>query len=191
MSTAPPPPTWSAAEPQTPALHQLAARLGQVEQLDPVAGRVASVVRGAIGPGRAKDLLSGTWLGHALHPLLTDLPIGTWTSAMVLDLIGGEDAEGAAELLLAVGVAAAVPTALSGYTDWADTERTSPEVRRVGTVHAAANVTAAALYASSLAARRRGRRGRGRLLAMAGAGALAIGGHLGGHLAYTKGVGGD
>ena len=165
--------------------------IASLEPLDEPARTVAKAVRGAVPSGPVKDALSGTWLGHTLHPLLTDLPIGTWTSAVLLDWLGGDRSEGAADRLLALGLAFALPTAATGMTEWADTEPKSDEVRRVGAVHAAANIAATALFGASLAARRGGARGAGRLLALAGAGALAAGGHLGGHLAYADGVGVD
>ena len=120
---------------------------------------------------------------------MTDLPIGTWTSATLLDVVGGRDAERGAQRLIALGIAAALPTAASGLVDWADTEPADDEVRRVGAVHAISNVLALSLYSASLVARQRGRTGRGRLLGFAGAGAMAVGGHLGGHLSFAKGVG--
>jgi nitrite reductase/ring-hydroxylating ferredoxin subunit/uncharacterized membrane protein len=174
-----------------PRLHHLAERVGSAAALDGPAEAVAKQIRGLIPRGPVKDTLSGTQLGHALHPLLTDLPIGTWMSSAVLDLVGGAAARPAAERLIATGILAAVPTAASGLNDWADTTPASDSVRRVGAVHAVANVTALALYTASLAARRRGNHGRGVALGLAGVGALTVGGHLGGHLSYAQGVGVD
>ena len=177
-------------KPTSPAMHVLPERLAKVEQLDRPARALASAA-GRIGPGRLKDALSGSWLGHALHPFLTDLPIGTWTSATLLDLVGGEESAPAADRLVGAGVLASLPTAVTGVSEWADTEKSDVSVRRVGVVHAAANVVALALFAASLIARRRGNRGRGKGLSFAGMGALTVGGHLGGHLSYAKGVGVD
>jgi nitrite reductase/ring-hydroxylating ferredoxin subunit/uncharacterized membrane protein len=174
-----------------PRLHYLAERVGAAAFLDSPAEAVAGLVRGAVARGPIKDALSGTPLGHALHPLLTDLPIGTWTSAVLLDLVGGRPARPASRRLIAAGLLAAVPTAASGLNDWADTTQADDSVRRMGAVHAVANVAALGLYAASLAARRRERHGRGVALALAGAGALGVGGHLGGHLSYAKAVGVD
>jgi nitrite reductase/ring-hydroxylating ferredoxin subunit/uncharacterized membrane protein len=174
-----------------PRLHQLAEKVGAAAALDGPAEAVAGWIRGIVPRGPVKDALSGTPLGHALHPFLTDLPIGTWTSASLLDVVGGRAARPAAERLIAAGVLAAVPTAASGLNDWADTTPADEGVRRVGAVHAVANVTALALHAASLAARRGERHGRGVALGMAGIGALAVGGHLGGHLSFAKGVGVD
>jgi nitrite reductase/ring-hydroxylating ferredoxin subunit/uncharacterized membrane protein len=174
-----------------PRLHHLAERVGAAAALDGPAEAVAGWVRGIVPKGPIKDTLSGTPLGHALHPFLTDLPIGTWTSAALLDVVGGRAARPASERLIAAGLLAAVPTAASGLNDWADTTPASDSVRRVGAVHAVANVAALGLYAASLAARRADRHGRGVALGLAGIGALTVGGHLGGHLSYAKGVGVD
>ena len=154
-----------------PRLHHLAERVASATALDGPAEAVAKTIREAIPRGPVKDTLSGTWLGHALHPFLTDLPIGTWTSAAVLDVVGGRAGRPAARRLIATGILAAVPTAASGLNDWADTTPKSDPVRRVGAVHAVANVTALALYAASFAARSRGRHGRGVAFGFAGIGA--------------------
>lgn len=170
-----------------PALHRLASNIAGIEALDGPAGKILDVLSKTIRPGRARDALSGTFLGHTLHPLLTDVPIGTWTSALILDLSGGPRAQPAARRLIGVGVLAALPTATTGWVEWADSAKTHTSTRRVGVVHAAANVTALSLYGASYVARRRG--GSGRVLALAGASALAVGGHLGGHLSYVHGEG--
>jgi nitrite reductase/ring-hydroxylating ferredoxin subunit/uncharacterized membrane protein len=174
-----------------PRLYHLAERIGEAAFLDGGAEAVAGWVRGAVPRGSVKDALSGTPLGHAVHPLLTDLPIGTWTSAAVLDLVGGRDARPASRRLIAAGLLAAVPTAATGLNDWADTTPADDGVRRIGAVHAVANVSALGLYAGSLAARLRGRHGRGVALGFAGIAALTLGGHLGGHLSYARAVGVD
>jgi nitrite reductase/ring-hydroxylating ferredoxin subunit/uncharacterized membrane protein len=174
-----------------PRLYHLAERIGEAAFLDGAAEAVAGWVRGAVPRGPVKDALSGTPLGHALHPLLTDLPIGTWTSAALLDLVGGQAARPASRRLIAAGLLAAVPTAASGLNDWADTTPADDGVRRIGAVHAVANVSALGLHAGSLAARRRGRHGSGVALGFAGIAALTLGGHLGGHLSYARAVGVD
>jgi uncharacterized membrane protein len=130
-------------------------------------------VRRALPAGPLKDALSGTWLGHTLHPLLTDLPIGAWTSSLMLDAIGGPQSRTAAKRLIAIDILAALPTAATGVCDWGDTQ---PKERRVGLMHAAANTTALALFSTSLLARRHGRHGRGIALSLAAAGALGVGG---------------
>lgn len=167
-------------------LHALTERVGALDSLDAPAKPLQSLVKRLVGRGLLKDTLSGTQVGHPLHPMLTDVPIGAFTSAAMLDTIGGRSANAAADALIAAGIASAVPTALSGAADWSDTYG---EETRIGLVHALANVAALGLYCASLVARRTGRRGRGRALALAGFGVMSAGGYLGGHLSYGRGVG--
>src|SRR3954451_23167413 len=169
--------------------NQVVDALEGADALDGPAKNIAKVARKAFPHGPVKDAVSGTWLGHALHPLLTDVVIGSFTSAVLLDLLGGDEDGRAAERLIGVGLAASGPTAASGASDWVDTEMGDERARRVGIVHASTNATAFGLYAASLAARRRGDQGRGKLLAAAGAAVLGFGGFLGGHLSFVRGVG--
>src|SRR5205814_63273 len=81
----------------------LVNRIGKVKALDRIGAPIANAYSQVVKPGRTKDLLSGTWLGHALHPVLTDVVIGSWTSAFLLDLLG-ESGEDAADALIAVGI---------------------------------------------------------------------------------------
>ena len=168
---------------------RLVRQVEHAQALDEVGETVGKKVRDTIAPGAVKDALSGTWLGHAFHPLMTDVVIGALLSASILDLLGGDRDGKAAERLIAVGIATYPPTALSGANDWADTEVVDSRIRRVGLAHAAANVAGLTFYAASLSARRRGRRGRGKLLGYMGAGALGVGGYLGAHMSFVQGVG--
>lgn len=173
------------------ALEPVLRRVEGATALDGVAGRVGAAVRGAIPAGPVKDALSGSWLGHALHPMLTDVVIGSFLSATMLDLLGADRDGAAGERLIAIGIAAYAPTALTGVSDWADSESADGAVRRAGLVHAATNATALSLYAASLTARRRGSRGAGTALGVLGAAVLTGGGYLGGHLTLIRGVGAD
>jgi nitrite reductase/ring-hydroxylating ferredoxin subunit/uncharacterized membrane protein len=175
----------------TPVAHEAVERLAALDPLDQPAKVVAKSVRDAVPAGPVKDALSGTWLGHALHPLLTDLPIGTWTSAVLLDWLGGARSRDAADRLIGLGIVSTLPAVATGLTEWADSEVGSDDVRRLGFVHAAANVGATALFGASLVARRGGARGKGRLLALAGVSVLSASGWLGGHLSYAEGLGVD
>lgn len=172
----------------TDTVRQLVDRLAAYEPLDTVGKPVAAWVGKVVGTGTVKDVLSGTWMGHPLHPMLTDLPIGFSTSAFTLDLVGGKRSRKAAQRLTALGVLSALPTAAAGFSDWSDT---IGEDRRLGTAHALGNTAALALYTLSWRNRRKGRHGRGVLLGFAGAGAATVGGYLGGHLVFRKGVGPD
>lgn len=176
---------------ERPRAHALGERIVAASAaLDGPASVIAKKVRGLLpSGGGVKDVLSGVPLGHAVHPLMTDLPIGAWTSATMLDLVGGKASRPAAQKLVGIGLAAAAPTAMTGWTDWADTEPGNETVRRLGIVHAAANVSAALMYGLSLAARRRGAHKTGVLFGLAGAGAMGAGGWLGGDLVFARGVG--
>ncbi|WP_234021395.1 Rieske 2Fe-2S domain-containing protein [Streptomyces sp. 142MFCol3.1] len=151
--------------------------------LDGLAKGVRRVVR-AVPLGGARDVLHGRWLGHALHPVLVQVPIGTWTAAAILDLMPGESR--AARRLVAAGLLAAPPAAAAGWVDWADQP---PRLARTGLVHAAANLAAVAVYTGSLTARYTGRPMLGRMLGFGGLTVASAGGVLGGHLAYRQAAG--
>ncbi|MER6036619.1 Rieske (2Fe-2S) protein [Streptomyces sp. NPDC001835] len=138
----------------------------------------------ALPLGRARDALHGRWLGHPVHPLMVQVPIGSWMSAAVLDLRPGRSRE--AGLLVGVGLAAAGPAALAGAVDWAELHS---EQRRVGLAHAVANAAAVALYGASLVCRVTGRAGAGRATGLLGLTAVGLGGMLGGHMAYRQASG--
>lgn len=167
-------------------LHAVAERIGKVDALDRLAKPLAGAVSRLVGHGPLKDVLSGTWLGHPLHPLLTDIPIGSFTSATVLDLFGGDRAQPAPDALVALGLAAAVPTAAAGAADWSDT---FGDDQRTGVVHAVSNVVGLGFYGWSLLARRRGQRARATALGLAGMTSMTLGGYLGGYLSYSRGIG--
>lgn len=167
------------------AARDLIRRLEEAEPLDRFAKPLAAAVGRAVRPRTVRNLLSGTYLGHPLHPMLTDVPIGAWGMSALLDTVGGPSAERAADLLVTAGVLAAVPTAASGLNDWSDTY--GPDTR-VGLVHAGINTAALSLYAASLSSRAHGRRTRGKALGRAGFAMLLAGSYLGGHLSFVRGV---
>lgn len=159
-------------------------RLEHAGPLDPVVNVVRGIVSKALGPQVVRDALHGVWLGHPLHPMLTDVPIGMWSAAAVLDLMPGTGPAPAA--LIATGVAAAVPTAATGLADWSQLHKPH---QRVGLVHALANVTGLGCYVASLSARAHGKSTRGKVWAFLGFGAVMAGGYLGGHLSYRQSAG--
>jgi nitrite reductase/ring-hydroxylating ferredoxin subunit len=193
-ATAPGADTAATATPHrqlTPA-EPIVQQLESAELLDAAGKAVGGAVRSMTSSSRKlKDALSGTWLGHAVHPMLTDVVTGAFLSATLLDLVGGADTSDAAERLIAIGIVTYPPTAATGANDWADTEIADERVRRVGLVHAASNTLALSLYSASLTRRRRGKWGQGAILGAAGAAALLAGGYLGGHMSLRKGVGPD
>lgn len=151
-------------------------------RLDPWVGRVRPLADRLLADAGRARVLHGVPLGHAIHPLLTDLPLGLWMSSTVLDLLGGPRAAPAADRLLGLGLLAAVPTAAAGLADWG---RGDEQVRRVGVVHAALNSAALTLYGVSWVQRKRGARTRGVLTAVVAGVVATGGGYLGGHLTTT------
>jgi len=171
--------------PDTPALVSWTQRLESSAALDPVVRAVRPAVDALVAEPWRRDLLRGAWLGHALHPVMTDLPVGLWTSAVTLDLVGGPGARPAATRLIGLGVLAAGPAAWTGWAEWSGLAQ---HEQRVGVVHAASNGLAAALFASSWLARRRGAHRRGQVLGLVASSALGVGGYLGGHLVSARKV---
>jgi nitrite reductase/ring-hydroxylating ferredoxin subunit/uncharacterized membrane protein len=154
------------------------------ELAEQLQGAVTTAFEQAGESGTAiKDVLHGTWLGHVLHPALVALPIGSWTTAAVLDMLG--EREGA-DTAVGFGILASLPTAASGLVDWSYTEG---KPRRLGFAHAALNGTALGFYGLSWLARKGGHRGLGLALSTAGLSLVGVAGYLGGELSYTLGWG--
>jgi hypothetical protein len=169
-----------------PLIVRATLRLEEARALDPLVRAVEPPIQRWFGSGTRGEFLRGDWLGHALHPVLTDVVVGSWVSATLLDVVGGERMAPAAQRLIGLGLLAVGPTAWSGWAEWSVTGRRE---QRVGLVHAVTNGVAIAAYAASWVARRRGRRRTGRRLALAGAGVAGVGAYLGGHLAAARDVG--
>ena len=180
--------SYGALRRQLTPLEPVVSQLESAEALDSAAKAIGKVVRDSVGRGPLKDTLSGTWLGHPAHPMLTDVVIGSFTSASLLDLLR-PGTDGAPQRLIGVGLLAYLPTAAAGINDWADTEIVDDGIRRVGLVHAGCNGLAASMYAGSWWLRRRGARRIGAALGFAGMTVMMAGGYLGGYLSMTKGVG--
>jgi nitrite reductase/ring-hydroxylating ferredoxin subunit/uncharacterized membrane protein len=163
---------------------RMMTRLEEARSLDPASDKLQAAVNAAVKPQFLRDLLHGTWLGHPLHPVLVQMPVGAFVSAGILDLLPGK--RKASTVLIAAGTAAVTPAVAAGLLDWSQMTR---DRRRVGLVHAAANTVAAGLYAASLVARLRGRTTRGKALSFAGLSVAGLGAYLGGHLSYAQGAG--
>jgi hypothetical protein len=171
---------------EAPSVVRWTLRLEQATSLDRAVDAVEPTIRSAFGTGARAAVLRGEWLGHAVHPLLTDLVLGSWTSATVLDLFGGRESAPAAQRLIGTGLLAVAPTAWTGWAEWS---AAGTREKRVGLVHAVANAVAIGFYATSWLARRRGRHGPGVTLALAGAAASGLGGYLGSHLSIARKLG--
>ena len=175
--------------------------IGAIERQDwlaPAEESVQGAVNSAFGSagetGKAiQNALNGKWLGHALHPVMTDIPVGAWTASLVLDCMEarGDTRKGfadAADATVAIGLAGAVGAAVTGLTDWKDMDGGD---RRAGFVHGMLNTVVAGLYLASLAARRNDNRAAGRTLSMLGYSVLMASSWLGGDLVSRKRAGVD
>lgn len=156
---------------------------------DPLAKALQPLIRRAVKPEPVRNFLDGVWLGAPLHPALTDVPVGTWTAALALDigcLLGGEETLGpGADRALAMGTLTAIPAAVTGLNDLRDLIGQS---RRIAMVHALLNVVGLSLSTASLVYRRKGRRGLGRALSGSGYLISATAAHLGGELSFGLGI---
>jgi hypothetical protein len=172
--------------PTPPLIVRWTQRLEDATTLDAPVQALEPSIRALFGTGTRASVLRGRWLGHAVHPLLTDVVIGTWTSATLLDLIAPRDSSDAAKTLIGVGLVAVGPTAWTGWAEWS---AAGSREQRVGLVHAVTNGLAIGIYTASWIARQRGRHTAGAGLALGGAGVLGVGAYLGGHLAAVRKVG--
>lgn len=165
-------------------LHELLRAVESFDAVDRPAERIAQRIRRVLDGSVVDDLLRGSWLGHPVHPLLVTVPIGSWISAAVLDALSGQ--RDASRKLVALGLAAAVPTVITGYADFSTLD--VPQ-RRVGAVHAVSNAIGAICMATSYRARRARHDRTGTVWTLVGLGAVGVGGALGGHLSYAQGGG--
>ena len=168
-----------------PTMVRWTLRLEDSSMLDGPVHAFEPPIRTLFGTGTRGSVLRGDWLGHAVHPLLTDVVLGTWISASVLDLLGGPDWSEPAQSLIGTGLLAVGPTAWTGWAEWSEA---GPRDKRVGLVHAATNGLAISVYAASWVARRRGRHGTGARLALLGAAVSGAAAYLGGHLTEARKV---
>ena len=164
--------------------------------LEPVADFLQKVVGGTYkvlgNPGRSlKTFMHGTWLGHPLHPVLTDIPIGAWTLAVLFDIIylfqRTNGWASAADVSIAVGLLGALGAAVTGYTDW---NETIGRERRVGVAHGLLNTVVVIIYLASVSLRvSSSSRGLAIVLALIGYGIVITAAYLGGELVFSIGTG--
>jgi hypothetical protein len=158
---------------------RLLGRLEQTDALDRAVRAVDPVARRLVSNERLRGLFHGDATAIPLHPIMTDLPFGALFMAQFLDLFSDAGMQRAAKRLVSLGVVGAVPTALSGWAEWADADL---GIRRVGVVHAGANGLAVLVFTASWVARARNQHEVGVRLARLGGGVLIVGGFLGGYL---------
>jgi nitrite reductase/ring-hydroxylating ferredoxin subunit/uncharacterized membrane protein len=169
--------------------------IAKQDWLEDLSGPLQAAIRNAFRDDAGqvvKDLLHGVWLGHPLHPVLTDIPVGAWTVAMVLDALEGLSgnkglAEGA-DVAVGIGLLGAVGSAVTGVTDWSESEGRG---KRIGLMHGLLNAVATGLYATSYAMRKSKRRQSGVALSMLGFAISGMSAYLGGHLVFGEQLGVD
>lgn len=171
----------------------IAHAIEEVRGLDAMANPLSAAVRESLdGVPQFKSFLKGVWLGHPLHPAITDIPIGAWTTAVVLDATASDHMDDgyarSAETAIVVGLVGAIGSAVTGLTDFSDIKG---KQRRVGLVHGLINLTATGLFAASLASRRSGNRSAGRAYSTIGYMIAMAGAYLGGTLVFREEVGVD
>jgi nitrite reductase/ring-hydroxylating ferredoxin subunit/uncharacterized membrane protein len=173
----------------------IAAKLNSQQWMEPLESGLKKGLDTAFAPDiRAgkpiENALHGVWLGHPLHPLLTDIPIGAWTVALVLDMIealrGDKQYRAGADAAIAIGIIGAGGAAITGLTDWKEIDQ---EARRTGLLHGLLNTIALSLYTASSVQRNRRNRSSARALAYAAFGTVMVSGWLGGHLSYSNRIG--
>lgn len=156
--------------------------------------RVTEVVQPLYDRFRSNPALElmhgGRWMGHALHPALSDLPIGLWSATVVLDMAGQDVAPRGARfdpsaVLSAAGLAAAAATAATGVVDWSVSDA---EDRRIGLFHGLLNAAAMTVQGASLTARLTGYRRTGQALGATSLAVTAAAGFVGGHLVQGRAV---
>ena len=161
------------------AFIRLLGRLERSEGLDPVVRCVEPVAGWIVADERLRRVLHGEATGIPLHTIFTDLPLGAWWMAQFLDLFPDDSMRRAATRLVGLGVVGAVPTALSGWAEWARADRGT---RRVGIVHATANAVGTLVFLGSWAARSRNRHDLGIWIARLGGVVLLAGAMSGGYM---------
>jgi nitrite reductase/ring-hydroxylating ferredoxin subunit len=168
-------------------------RLADQPALDGIANRLSGAVREAYeaaGPAgsTAKNAMHGVWLGHPLHPVFTDIPVGAWTTALAMDCAGNGDGglRRAATFAMGVGLLGALASAVTGLTDWSETDGQS---RRTGLVHGLLNIAATSLMATAYLQRRNDSHASGRACAWTGYGIAVASAYLGGDLVYGQRIG--
>lgn len=170
-------------------MQHLLSRLSEsMPWLDTTAAVLKQVSEPLVGPNAPKplkDALYGTWLGHPLHPAVTDVPVGAWTATAVFDVLGYERA---ADASLKLGVLGALGSAVTGVAQWYDLQEMK-EPRRLGALHASLNTAALSLYLASWALRGNGSRGAGVATALAGYGIASASAWIGGDLSFRLGIG--
>ena len=159
--------------------------------LDKISDAVQPGVQKAVDAGgtTTRNALDGVWLEAPLHPVMTDVPIGSWTAALVFDGLDfasdNKAVRHAADATLVFGTVGAIGAAITGLSDW---RYLSGGSRRMGIAHGLFNTIGLVLSVVSLIQRAAGRRNAGRLTFLTGYSISGMAAHLGGELSYHYGL---
>jgi nitrite reductase/ring-hydroxylating ferredoxin subunit/uncharacterized membrane protein len=169
----------------------------RIPYLKEVSETMVQALREAIDKGgeparHVADVLHGTWLGHPVHPILTDFTIGAWGIGAMFDAVGlktgSRRARRMGTTLAKVGVVSAIPTILTGLVDYSRIQRPAS---KAATLHAIINDVNLGLYLLSIRERSRGNYRAGATISLFGMGFVVAASWLGGHLVYGHRVGVD
>lgn len=154
---------------------------------------IAGVVDGFYGvlgrPGKyLQDFLNGSWLGHSLHPVLTDVVVGGSTVAVLLEVLGWfgvSDLRTAIVWTLALTWISAVGTIVTGLTDYKDTA--TGDERNVAGLHGLINIAATVAFIVAFLAYLGPGGTLGPVLLIGGYLVLSVGAYIGGHVVFKYG----
>ena len=141
------------------------AAIERADVIDRSSRALRPFVSRLVGDGVPRDLATGRWLGHPVHPAAVTVPLACWFGSTVLDLVGGRDARGAARRLVGLGVVGAFPVAATGAADWLDTADAEQRVRHrpcAGDERGSGDLRLVVVRAAPGPARQRGGAGRRR-----------------------------
>jgi nitrite reductase/ring-hydroxylating ferredoxin subunit/uncharacterized membrane protein len=186
--------SWQETPPLSPPLRHWSGETVESQNwLDRLADPLQQWVRSSLSSPqfkKVKNILHGTWLGHPLHPMLTDVPLGSWTATMLFDILWlaseRPDLASAADTTLVLGLLGGGASAVTGLTDWSETDATD---RRVGLAHGLLNAGVMTANLLSYGLRRAGKRRTGIALASLGYAVSMFSAYLGGELSFAKGIG--
>lgn len=186
--------SWQETPPLSPPLrHEIGQTIESQTWLDQLADPLQKWTQSSLASPqwkKLKNILHGTWFGHPLHPTITDIPLGSWTSTLLFDMLWlaseRPDMASAADITLVIGLLGSGAAAVTGFTDWSETDATD---RRVGLAHGLLNAGVMTTNLLSYGLRRAGKRRSAIALASLGYAVSLFSAYLGGELSFAKGIG--